>query len=838
MEILPSFKKFVHIFDPIWTPPAVDVDKSTTSTHEVNKFQDVPEESESAITPRHVLSPCPNPRITSLSSVAPVSANSRGTARRSSIPAGSYASIANASAYVPAKRVSLASAPMASSTTLHGNSQHSLAGIREEITSAKGEYIEDNVKDDKAGAWLKRLFKWHKIGHIEGKEKENVKNGRPASSESLGSIPENVIGGGKTSRNHRVNAAWKSFRDKVRVAGSAQTLVEPDPNESSSALVGLDNKPGYLVEPKCEEMQSSKRPSIVNTNRSPELKSAENVVGGSDEKACERSSHSKLLASSSQPAKKWFSALAAKNKKKLRKEILQVDLSPPEERNYSTYDIERSEASESGERKVKSEQYGSDEEASEKKSAKGSDRVESRMHPMKGNEMEDRMISIDDDEFDEVEVKSNTPSSIEVGSSDEESTGFYRTTAANLNDSGHRISDGTSECRSLPKSHTTSSSDISDGGEPNGFELNEEHVESEVKIREIRLQIAEQYSNGQRKLPLKFRHKYYLLDMLGDGAFGFVMVARRHDGKCNKESRKIQEYAVKFIARGKVSSYLWVDDDVNGRIPFEAHILGHLNHPNIVKLVDIFTEDKEYIIMVTEMHGTQWDGVNPLLNASDNPNLRRSSAPVRTLNAAASSSESIPGHHLMRRRTSCDLFECIDAHTHMAETVGRKIFAQIVEAIYYLNSVGLVHRDLKDENIVIDEHYNVKLIDFGSANWIPTDPANYFYTFNGTINYAAPEICRGNPYRGPEAEVWALGVLLYTIVAGQNPFAGPEEIIKGHRNEFPRATRLCGDLLRRTLHPDPVRRATIQEVRDHPWLAPEGYGDLLTSLRHPGNSSI
>ena len=69
----------------------------------------------------------------------------------------------------------------------------------------------------------------------------------------------------------------------------------------------------------------------------------------------------------------------------------------------------------------------------------------------------------------------------------------------------------------------------------------------------------------------------------------------------------------------------------------------------------------------------------------------------------------------MLRRSSCDLFECIEQHTRFSEDQARYIFAQIVDVCCYLQSRGICHRDIKDENIVVDKHYRVKLIDFGSA---------------------------------------------------------------------------------------------------------------------------
>ena len=86
--------------------------------------------------------------------------------------------------------------------------------------------------------------------------------------------------------------------------------------------------------------------------------------------------------------------------------------------------------------------------------------------------------------------------------------------------------------------------------------------------------------------------------------------------------------------------------------------------------------------------------------------------------------------------------------------MGKRIFAQIVLAVHKLHLQNIVHRDLKDENIVIDENYWVKLIDFGSASFIPKKSQDYFKKFNGTAHFASPEVANGQSYRGPEAEIW------------------------------------------------------------------------------------
>lgn len=102
--------------------------------------------------------------------------------------------------------------------------------------------------------------------------------------------------------------------------------------------------------------------------------------------------------------------------------------------------------------------------------------------------------------------------------------------------------------------------------------------------------------------------------------------------------------------------------------------------------------------------------------------------------------------------------------------------SQLVSAVGYLRSQGIIHRDIKDENIVIAEDFTIKLIDFGSAAYL--ERGKLFYTFCGTIEYCAPQVLIGNPYRGPELKIWSLGVTLYTLIFDENPFCEMEETME------------------------------------------------------------
>lgn len=377
---------------------------------------------------------------------------------------------------------------------------------------------------------------------------------------------------------------------------------------------------------------------------------------------------------------------------------------------------------------------------------------------------------------------------------------------------------------------------------------------------------------ANRSLHPTFERNYALGDELGSGGFGFVVGATRiADGL---------PVAVKFIWKDKVPSHGWVRDDKFGAIPMEAFVLKVIDSPFVVKFVDLFA-DKDFFYLIMEHHGTPWkaphaeDGqvpepvlpkskpaelLSPIdtkksLSVSDHsPSDNGTPAPSPTFavfppesdtpvmegavlsssptaaspasdagcsDVSTSSAPSLRAAPPMERRSSCDLFECIEQHSHFSEDRARWVFAQIVEAVYDLDKRGICHRDIKDENCVVDQDFNVKLIDFGSAVITdPRKPTPFFNRFFGTMTFASSEILLGKQYRAPHAEVWSLGVLLSILLSGECPFSDPQAAIRGKisKPSKPWGTEAT-DLLLGCLEVDPDRRANIREVRNHPWVA-------------------
>lgn len=123
-----------------------------------------------------------------------------------------------------------------------------------------------------------------------------------------------------------------------------------------------------------------------------------------------------------------------------------------------------------------------------------------------------------------------------------------------------------------------------------------------------------------------------------------------------------------------------------------------------------------------------------------------------------------------------DLFDYIELNSNMSEQEIRTIFHQVASAVKHLHEHRIVHRDIKDENIILDQEGTVHLIDFGCATYYKKD--RKFDTFTGTLEYCAPEVLQGRPYEGPPQDIWATGILLFTLIYRENPFYNIDDIME------------------------------------------------------------
>uniref|UniRef100_A0A1A8E3E7 non-specific serine/threonine protein kinase n=1 Tax=Nothobranchius kadleci TaxID=1051664 RepID=A0A1A8E3E7_NOTKA len=269
----------------------------------------------------------------------------------------------------------------------------------------------------------------------------------------------------------------------------------------------------------------------------------------------------------------------------------------------------------------------------------------------------------------------------------------------------------------------------------------------------------------------KFYHtkrvgSYLIGRKLGEGSF-----AKVREGLHTLTGEKV---AVKVIDKRKARK----DSYVTKNLRREGQIQQMICHPNITQLLDILETDNSYYLVM----------------------------------------ELCPGGNLMHRIYDK---KCLE------ERETQKYIRQLVLAVEHLHRVGVVHRDLKIENLLLDEKDNIKLIDFGLSNCAGilgySDP---FSTQCGSPAYAAPELLARKKY-GPKVDIWSIGVNMYAMLTGTLPFtvepfnlrALHQKMVDKEMKPLPRSlstAAIC--LLKKLLEPDPSKRPNIHQVMADSWL--------------------
>ncbi|KAL1918687.1 uncharacterized protein VTP21DRAFT_2709 [Calcarisporiella thermophila] len=169
-----------------------------------------------------------------------------------------------------------------------------------------------------------------------------------------------------------------------------------------------------------------------------------------------------------------------------------------------------------------------------------------------------------------------------------------------------------------------------------------------------------------------------------------------------------------------------------------------------------------------------------------------------------------------------ELFDHLIDKGRVSERTAQRWFRQLCSAVKYCHELKVVHRDLKLENILLDADMNLKLVDFSFSR--ECESRRMLDTFCGSVAYAAPEMIKGRKYSGPEADIWSLGVILYTLLCGYLPFDDDVEAnihaqILSLDYELPEfLTEESRDLISRILKIEPSERITMNQIMAHPWL--------------------
>ncbi|XP_064135899.1 serine/threonine-protein kinase MARK2-like [Loxodonta africana] len=177
---------------------------------------------------------------------------------------------------------------------------------------------------------------------------------------------------------------------------------------------------------------------------------------------------------------------------------------------------------------------------------------------------------------------------------------------------------------------------------------------------------------------------------------------------------------------------------------------------------------------------------------------------------------------VMEYASGRDLFYHLVNHGFMSEKEAQTKFQQIVSAVKYCHDKGIVHRDLKTENLLLDKRMNIKLADFGLGTEFTT--GSKLDTFCGTPPYSAPELFQGEKYDGPPVDVWSLGVILYFMVTGSLPFRGKtlmklrKQVLEGQYDVPFHMSSQCQHLLSKIFIRDPRKRATLEDILAHLWM--------------------
>ena len=248
--------------------------------------------------------------------------------------------------------------------------------------------------------------------------------------------------------------------------------------------------------------------------------------------------------------------------------------------------------------------------------------------------------------------------------------------------------------------------------------------------------------------------------VIGRGAFGKVNIG-------------LNILTGRIVAIKSFNKKNLVNESAKNKILYETNLMRGLWHPSVTKILETF-ECENYMLIIMEY--------------ISGGNLQ---------------------NFVKKRRKLC-------------EKTAKILFRQIIQGIRYIHSRGIVHRDIKLENILLDLNNIIKICDFGVGKLIK--PNTILKDQCGTPVYMAPEILKGNGYKGFPVDVWSAGVALYIMLSGTLPFNKDKEhdleyaILNNSVKEIKDISEEGNNLLKNILEKDPNKRYTCNQILEHPWL--------------------
>ncbi|KAH7886856.1 hypothetical protein F5I97DRAFT_2019117 [Phlebopus sp. FC_14] len=282
--------------------------------------------------------------------------------------------------------------------------------------------------------------------------------------------------------------------------------------------------------------------------------------------------------------------------------------------------------------------------------------------------------------------------------------------------------------------------------------------------------------NGAFEFPEdpKYIGHWIIGECVGKGASGRVRIAK-HRRTGQLAAIKILPLQPLMTSRASLATHLAKSEKQRLGIDREIIMMKLMNHPNILRIYDVFEGENELYLVLEYVEGGE-------------------------------------------------LFDFLVNRGRLPPLEALAFFKQIVYGLNYAHTFSIIHRDLKPENILIHSLSPplIKLADWGMAAFAP--PALHLETSCGSPHYASPEIVNGMKYKGHATDIWSCGVILFALLTGRLPFDDKNvrtllAKVKAGKYDVPAyIDPQAKDLLTRMLVVDVDRRITIPEILAHPWF--------------------